>query len=196
MQEERLTTERLPLIRNRSLCHERTDVNSPFSCLGRCLKAAIAYWQSSISLAAYGVRRESAQKIQPLKGEGGSMAERSKALDLGSSLSGGVGSNPTAANLSPEDHCSVICGALDSFPLHRATKVNCEELAELLQDPHRVNGPLRIDSWYLKLGKSSSSSTRMDIGPDPGKLTGSLAWSSYRLRIGCRLMPKALLYVS
>ena len=30
----------------------------------------------------------------------GSVAERSKALDLGSSLSGGVGSNPTAANLS------------------------------------------------------------------------------------------------
>ena len=34
----------------------------------------------------------------------GSVAERSKALDLGSSLSGGVGSNPTAAKVLFLDH--------------------------------------------------------------------------------------------
>ena len=68
------------------------------------------------------------------------MAERSKALDLGSSLSGGVGSNPTAANLSPEEPSSVIRVALGSSPLHRASKVNREGLAELSQDRHLAMG--------------------------------------------------------
>ena len=70
----------------------------------------------------------------------GSVAERSKALVLGTSLLGGVGSNPTTANLLPEYN------SLLSLPQHPPPKKKYLIQFILCQSSFCVPCGLRVDA--------------------------------------------------